>query len=181
MSQTALDRWISAGEVPAVMTPSGRKAVPRHLVIDLVESIEDLERRGIHRHRLAAALRQRRPGPDALRSVLPSEPGARRARSGPRDHRTAERRGRAYHQAVAARLDERLIREARERLAEWRRTAGIHPVYAKQWEEVLSQPPGEIARIVASDTPEARALRQSSPFAGALHENERRRIIEAVR
>ncbi len=181
VSQTALDRWISAGEVPAVMTPSGRKAVPRHLVIDLVESIEDLERRGIHRHRLAAALRQRRPGPDALRSVLPSEPGARRARSGPRDHRTAERRGRAYHQAVAARLDERLIREARERLAEWRRTAGIHPVYAKRWEEVLSQPPGEIARIVASDTPEARALRQSSPFAGALHENERRRIIEAVR
>lgn len=181
VSQTALDRWISAGEVPTVITPSGRREVPRHFVVDLAESIEELERRGVHRHRLAAALRQRRPEPDALRSVLPSEAGARRSPSEPRDHRTAERRSLAYHQAVAARLDERLIREARERLDQWRRINGIHPVYAKEWEEVLSRPPDEVARIIASDTPDARALRQSSPFAGALHEDERRQIIEAVR
>lgn len=86
----------------------------------------------------------------------------------------------AYHRAVAARLDERLIREARERLDRWRRTNGIHPVYAKEWEEVLSRPPDEVARVIARDASDARALRQSSPFAGALHEDERRRIIEAV-
>lgn len=179
VSQTALDRWVTAGEIPTVLTPSGRREVPRHLVVDLAESIERLGRRGQHRHKLAAALRQRRPEPDASRSVLPSET-ARRSRSGPRDHRTAERRGLAYHRAVAARLDEQLVREARDRLDQWRRTKRIHPVYAKRWEEVLSRPPEEVAGIIASDTSGARALRQSSPFAGALHEDERRRIIEAV-
>lgn len=180
VSQTALNRWVSAGEVPAVLTPSGRREVPRHFVVELAESIEALERQGVHRHRLAAALSRRRPRPDALRSVLPSEAAPWRSGSGPRDHRTAERRGLTYHQAVAARLDERLIREARERLDGWLRADAIHPTYAKRWEEILSRPPEEVARLITSDTPEARALRQSSPFAGALHEDERLSIIHAV-
>lgn len=181
VSQTALDRWISAGEIATVITPSGRREVPRQFVIDLIESIEELERRGLQRHRLAAALRRRRPEPDALPGALSPESGAHGDRPGPHDHRTAERRALAYHQAVAARLDDRLIREARERLSRWRRTDAMHPAYAERWEEVLARPPEEIARIITSEGPDARDLRQSSPFAGSLHEDERRRIIEAVR
>ena len=181
VSQTALDRWVSANEVPTVLTPNGRREVPRHFLVDLVESVEALAREGVQRHRLAAALRQRHPVPDALRGVLPSGPEARRSRTGPRDHVTAERRGLAYHRAVAARLDERLVREARERLERWRRTKAIHPAYAGRWEEILSRPPEDVAGIIASDTPDGRTLRQSSPFAGALHEDERRSIIAAIR
>jgi hypothetical protein len=87
----------------------------------------------------------------------------------------------AYHEAVAARLDARLIDQARERLDRWRRTEKIHPAYASRWAEILSLPPAEVARVITSDSADARDLRQSSPFAGALHEEERRQIVEAIR
>lgn len=179
VSQTALDRWVSAGEIPTVITTTGRREVPTHFVVELLESIE--ERAGVqrHRHRLAAAVRERRPERQASSDVSAEVADGRRTR--PHAHETAERRGLAYHQAVAARLDEGLIRKASERLSAWRRTDRIHPVYAKRWEGLLAQPTNEVARIIASDTSDARALRQSSPFAGALHEEERRRIIRAVR
>ena len=30
VSQTALDRWIAQGDIPSVLTPDGRREVPRH-------------------------------------------------------------------------------------------------------------------------------------------------------
>ncbi|MGI9081817.1 MAG: hypothetical protein ACR2FZ_05995 [Thermoleophilaceae bacterium] len=182
VSQTALDRWISLGEVPTVIAASGRREVPRHFVVELAESIEDLEYQGVRRHRLGAALRERGADRDALTGVPPLEAGAGRSGSGaPDDHRTAERRGLAYHRAVADRLDMRLIDQARERLDRWRRANTIHPSYASRWEELLSLPPAEVARLITSDSADACDMRQSSPFAGALHEDERRRIIETIR
>jgi hypothetical protein len=38
----------------------------------------------------------------------------------------------------------------------------------------------EVAKAISSDTARARELRQTSPFAGALTEQERRRLVQAV-
>src|SRR6266511_2611083 len=40
VSQTALDRWIGAGEVPAVLTPTGRREVPVGAVADLLDALD---------------------------------------------------------------------------------------------------------------------------------------------
>ena len=37
-----------------------------------------------------------------------------------------------------------------------------------------------IAKAISADTPRARELRQTSPFAGALNEHERKLLVEAV-
>jgi hypothetical protein len=104
-----------------------------------------------------------------------------RRRHAPRHgHRDAELRGLAYHRAVAGRLDERIVRDARDRLARWRAEGRIDPRYALEWEKILSQPIARIAELIVQDTPLARDLRQSSPLAGVLSEPERRRVFSLV-
>ena len=56
VSQTALDRWVDAGQIPIVITPGGRREVPRQFVVELSETIRELRSRGRSRHVLAAAL-----------------------------------------------------------------------------------------------------------------------------
>lgn len=182
VSQTALDRWIASGDIPTVIAPTGRTQVPRQVVVELAEAIGDLERQGRRRHPLAAALHDRRARGERLGATL----GATARRRGgssraPRDHRTAELRSLAYHRVVAARLDDRLVREARQRIHQWLAQGRIHPVYARRWEEVLSRPIPRIAELISQDTQDARDLRQNSPFAGVLTDQERRQIIEQVR
>ena len=165
VSQTALDRWISAGDVPAVLTPHGRREVPVTTVLDLLESVE---RHRAQRRPLAAALHERRAGSTRRRS----EPAQRRA-----DHRTAEGRGLAYHRAIAGRLDDAMVADALVRLRRWREEGRIHPRYADEWEALLTGPGSRLRRALLADDDEAAALRQSSPFAGALSEAERRRVL----
>ena len=55
------------------------------------------------------------------------------------------------------------------------------PGYAERWRQILSLPIAQIAKAIAADDQEARDLRQNSPFAGVLNEQERRHIIETVR
>jgi|GEM_PF-463087 hypothetical protein len=180
VSQTALDRWVAAGRIPIVFTPSGRREVPRQFVIEVGEAIDELGRQGRRRHLLAAALAGRREGAAEI-GVAPS-PGDRRP--GPSalcGHRTAERRSLAYHVIVAERLSEQMVEEARERIERLASDGHLHPRYAERWRELLSRPLAEIVRVISADDEEGRDLRQNSPFAGVLNEQERRRIIEAVR
>jgi hypothetical protein len=178
VSQTALDRWVEAGQVPIVVTPTGRREVPRQFVVELREAIDALLAEGTHRHPLAAALAARREAASRLRVGAPvSDPsGARRSATG---HRTAERRARAYHAVVADRLDEATIDEARARIERLAAGGHLDPRYADRWRELLAGPRGEIARAIAADTEIARDLRQNSPFSGVLNEQERRQIIAA--
>lgn len=178
VSQTALDRWIGGGEVPTVMTRDGRRQVPRQFVIELREQIDWLRRKGITRHPLAAALRER--GTRAERLALEQRNGEP-ARRIPDDHRTAERRALAYHEVVAKRLDDRLVAEARERVDRLAEEGHLHPRYAERWRQILALPVDLIAESITADDQDARDRRQNSPFAGVLNEQERRRIIEAVR
>jgi hypothetical protein len=163
VSQTALDRWIAAGAVPAVLTPDGRREVPVAAVADLLDALA--ERPRSERHPLAAILR-------TPRSLAP-----RRAASPASDHRAAEQRSLAYHRAVARRLNDEVVADALVRLRRWRQDGRIHPRYAEAWEALLTGPRMRLRAAMTADDDEAAALRQSSPFAGTLSEPERRRVL----
>jgi hypothetical protein len=180
VSQTALDRWIASGDIPVVITPSDRRQVPLHALLDLMQAVDDhANAHSEEAHPLAAVLRERRRAAERLdlRRVVSQ---AASAKEPGRDHRGAELRSLAYHRAVAQRLDERMVHDARRRLGRWRREGRIDPRYAEQWEAVLDSSLPRIARLIGSDSERARALRQNSPFAGTLGEHERRRVLETV-
>jgi DNA-binding transcriptional MerR regulator len=177
VSQTALDRWVAAGQIPVVITPSGRREVPRQVVLELRESLDRLKSKGIARHSLSVALAERGRPAGSVRGVA-SEARTPQRLSG---HDTADRRSLAYHQAIAGRLDETLIAESRARVDRLATDGQMHPTYAKRWRAVLALPIDQIAKEITADSVEARDLRQNSPFAGILNEHERRRIIESVR
>jgi len=178
ISQTALDRWVSARQIPIVLTPNGRREVPRQFVIELRESIDDLIGEGQHRQLLAKALKRRRQAAAKIGSTdVSPDKGSR----GPSEvHRTAERRALAYHSLIAERLDERMVEEAKERVDRLAADGHLHPRYAERWRVLLGHPLVDISRALVADTEEGRDLRQSSPFAGVLNEQERRRIIETT-
>jgi hypothetical protein len=179
VSQTALDRWVAARQVPVVLTPQGRREVPRQFVVELRESIDELLGKGTHRHVLAAALAERRKAAEGL-AGQPADPG--RGRPEPaHGHGTAERRSRAFHVVVADRLDESMLEDARERVERLAGEGHLHPRYAQRWRALLARPVAEVATAIVADTQDARDLRQNSPFAGVLNEQERRRIIETTR
>jgi hypothetical protein len=96
-------------------------------------------------------------------------------------HRLAERRSLAYHQAVAAQItrDPALLTRARARVNEWL-AEGRSTHYARAWREVLSGTANEVARVLVSDDEQSRAMRQATPFAGALDPRERWRIWREV-
>lgn len=179
VSQTALDRWIDSGDVPAVLTPVGRHEVPLPALVDLVDAVEERRSYGDERHPLAAVLRGRRAAAQRIDPERVPPRHYRRTR-GEHGHRGAELRSVAYHRAVAERLDEQLVHDARQRLHRWREEERMDRRHVERWEEILTWPPPRIAELLAEDSPRGRDLRQSSPFAGALTEPERRRILEVA-
>jgi hypothetical protein len=96
-------------------------------------------------------------------------------------HAGPEQRSLAYHRVVARRLNRRMVAEALHRTLKWGEEGKLDPDYAAEWERVLSEPIPVIRKAIVEDSQRGRDLRQNSPFAGALSEPERRRIIEAVR
>jgi hypothetical protein len=89
-------------------------------------------------------------------------------------HRLAEKRSLAFHRVVADRMlgDPRILERAREQVRSWLKE-GRSPFYAAAWERLLAGPREGLLALMLSDTEEARALRQSTPFAGALTPRER--------
>lgn len=174
VSQTALDRWIDKGEISAVVTPRGRREVPVSELVELLEEIEQARDDRASRPLAPVIRERRRRSLEAidLDRLLPRRRG--------RGHRVAELHALAYHRLVAERLDENLVDEARRRLRRWRQDGRIHPRWAEEWERILAMPLPRIAKAISADTKHARELRQSSPFAGALTEQERRRLLRAV-
>ena len=84
----------------------------------------------------------------------------------------------AQDRKIAARLrrDRRVLTLARANLRRWTAADGprVRAVF-QEWHAVLHRlTPREIAGFLRSDTPMARRLRQSSPFAGVLTQSERR-------
>jgi hypothetical protein len=179
VSQTALDRWVETRQVPIVLTPGGRREVPRQFVIELREAIDALLKAGQQRYLLAKALEQRQQAASGVGDEAGL--GAEGKRRSPSGHGTAERRSLAFHALVAERLDRGMVEEARERVERLASEGHLQPRYAERWRALLARPLADIAEAIVAGTEEARDLRQNSPFAGVLNEQERRRIIETTR
>ncbi|HEX3594944.1 MAG TPA: hypothetical protein VHU80_07580 [Polyangiaceae bacterium] len=97
-------------------------------------------------------------------------------------HRLGEERSIAMHRAIAEKLesDPSILRAARARVKSWLDTDSVHPSYARAWDSILSEPTERIAATLVDEGEPARALRQVSPFAGALSARERWRIRREV-
>ena len=176
VSHTAVSRWIDKGDVATVLTSRGRREIPTSEAVALRERLGQTASesslalaREIHRLRVEA---------DELdvSSLLPRH-AVERARD---RHGRADLISLAYHRAVAARLDRGVVFDARRRLQRWVRERRIDPRWAREWQELLSRPESEIAKVISADNEHTRTLRQSSPFPGVLTEHERRRVLEAI-
>lgn len=174
VSHTAIQRWVSKGDLATVYAPSGGKEIPIGEVLDLYEQVV-AARAGGRRHVIEPAMRQAREraerlDPQALVADAPDDGG----------HRRAERRALAYHRAVARTLRRKDVNDAYQRLLAWRQNGRIDPRYADEWERLLKEPMPVIRNTLGKDTQHMRDLRQNSPFAGMLGERERSKIIAEV-
>lgn len=86
------------------------------------------------------------------------------------------------HRAIAEKLRRNpdLKQLARDNIARWR--VGVDPrsmPYLDEWLRLLELPVEELAALMEEDSERMRALRQCSPFAGALEPKERWEIFQA--
>lgn len=174
VSDPAVKRWLDRGEIASVMSPQGRREIPLGDLVELLRDVEDARAAGAARP-LTRVIRERRRAAAETVDIDQLLPRRRL-----RTHRTAELQALAFHRLVAQRLDDRLVDQARRRVESWKRSRRVHPRWISEWERVLSRSTEEIAQAISADTPAASELRQTSPFAGALTEQERRLLSSAV-
>lgn len=101
----------------------------------------------------------------------------------PRSHGDIDRINVAQDRVIARylRRDSRVLLLARRNLRRWIAGEGrrVRPVFL-EWDRILLRLTRiEIAAFLISDTPMARRLRQSTPFAGVLSDHERSAIRQA--
>lgn len=176
VSHTALNNWIEAGGIPAVITMQGRREVPIPVLLELQERLAREREAGRRKlHLLEPIMLDARRRAEHMRQPIASDS---RRRADP--HRTAELRSLAYHRALAPRLRRQMVDEAQRKLRRWTKEGRIDPRYAQAWEEIFALPMAEIREAIAADDERGRDLRQNSPLAGLLTEPERRKILELV-
>jgi len=98
-------------------------------------------------------------------------------------HRLAEERSVAYHRVIAERLRNQpaILDAARRRVDGWLVSGTTAPAAAAKWAAILAGDLPSIAAFLVERGELADELRQSSPFAGALHPRERWAIWRATR
>jgi hypothetical protein len=99
-------------------------------------------------------------------------------------HRLLEARSLAMHAVIARKIarDPGLLEVARSNIERWRaRQNSDELTWLNEWRELLNQPWQNIAALITEPSENAARLRQSSPFAGILTNQERWRIYEAFR
>ena len=90
----------------------------------------------------------------------------------------------AYHRAIAERLRDHpeILENARQRVQQWLASREReHHFYVKKWAEILKGDVASIESFLVARSELAIELRQSSPFAGALHPKERWKIWRETR
>lgn len=177
VSHTALNNWIASGDIPVVISESGRKEVPISVLLELRDRVDEERRAGRRKlHLLEPVMTEARRRAKRMRPRATIS----RARRGDEPHRAAELRGLAYHRVLAPRLRRPMIDEAQRRLRRWREDGRIDPRAAQAWEDVFAMPITEIRKAITADDEHGRDLRQNSPLAGLLSEPERRKILGKV-
>jgi hypothetical protein len=99
-------------------------------------------------------------------------------------HRLLEVRSLAMHALIARKIerDPALLAVAHRNVERWcARWKESPPAWLSEWRELLSRPWQDVAAFITEPGERATRLRQSSPFAGVLSNEERWRIHEAFR
>lgn len=85
--------------------------------------------------------------------------------------------------AKIARDPERVLEHARRNLERFERvhTGTSTMRWLDEWRQVLDSGADEVMRVLTSETPHARDMRQNSPFAGVLSDAERSSVLASFR
>jgi hypothetical protein len=185
---SSLQRWIDSGDLPLVLSKTGRKGIPVSAVAALFEALNDQppgqkQQDRARQHRIEPLIREghrhaERLDPRRLIEDDDDEDDQHAVVADP--HRRANRRSLAYHRTVAKRLRRPMVDAARHQVWQWQREGRIDDRYATAWLDILNRPVPEVRRALRADTASMRDLRQSSPFAGTLTEAERRKILAEI-
>lgn len=97
-----------------------------------------------------------------------------------------QRRSLRLAHAVAGKLvqdPEGVLAVARTNLGQMqsRHTRGRTAIWLRQWQDLIAGPVDELLEALTSPSPRARELRQNSPFAGVLSEDERAAVLQSAR
>ena len=174
VSQTTVDRWSRCGDLPVVVSNSGRREIPVGALAELYERVE-VERSAGRSHVLEPVVREWRDAAAAMdiESVAGGDADA---------HARGATRSLVYHRAGRAQAHTGACRRCTAaHLGVGEPGGSIDPQYANAWEHLLDGTVREVGARVRADTPRMADLRQNSPFAGVLSEPERRRILDHVR
>ena len=93
-----------------------------------------------------------------------------------RTHQQLDERSLAMHRLVAKRIRENpeLFDKARATLGRWRSTVSVgSQPYLKLWDDVMNEGIEACLDLAVENSERATALRQASPFAGILTDEER--------
>lgn len=128
-------------------------------------------------------MRERRKA-SGLKPVVTWVPRDTSARPTYSAHRLLEARSLAMHAVIAQKIEREpeLLNVAHNNLMRWRsRWDDDVPAWYREWCEIMKRPWPEVAAIITEPSEEGARLRQSSPFAGVLSAEVRKRIYEAFR
>lgn len=95
-----------------------------------------------------------------------------------------DRRSLAFHRAIAERVEragEPAIGQARRNLARLRQAHPHATELLERWRQWLDLPPSRLAANMLDPRPQAREMRQVSPFSGMLSARERAQILRRFR
>jgi len=97
------------------------------------------------------------------------------------DHDRLDERSLALHRLVAekVRAASDLLDKARENLRRWEALDGYVSPALAEWTRILAAPANQIVALLVERSERGTRLRQSSPFAGILTQQERRAIYES--
>jgi hypothetical protein len=128
-------------------------------------------------------LRERRKaaGLKAVVAWVPEDSGHQPSYS---SHRLLEARSLAMHAVIARKIDRdpTLLAVAHRNIERWStRWKDDPPAWLKEWRHVLKQPWQQVAALITDPSEHGARVRQSSPFAGILTNEERWRIYETFR
>jgi hypothetical protein len=121
---------------------------------------------------------------DGLKAVSSWIPTHSDTSGGYSSHRVLDARSLAMHVRIVQKIDRDpgLLAIAHRNLARWGTQRDPEPpTWLKEWQHILRQPWPRVAAVMSEQSETACRLRQSSPFAGVLTTEERRKIYEAFR
>jgi len=119
-----------------------------------------------------------------LKAVIAWVPKRSEEQSTYSSHRLLEARSLAMHAVIARKIerDPTLLAVAYRNIERWNdRWKEDAPAWLKEWQEVLKQPWQHVAALITEPSENGARVRQSTPFAGVLTNEERWRIYEAFR